>query len=83
MTRLIVLCAVIVLIAAAAFAVAQVPENPQKPVVPGDVISGNDIGFRLEGGKRGRAVGRLMVRVNGQWLEAQLTSPMDVIPLKK
>lgn len=43
---------------------------------PGEIISGEDIGFQLVPGRHsseGTIVGKLMVRVNGQWLEA--TSP--------
>jgi hypothetical protein len=50
------------------------------------VLSGSDIGFRVEGHKRERrtdrstgltgsvniAVGELVVRINGQWVEAQI-----------
>ncbi len=37
------------------------------------VLSGPDIGFRVEGMKPGSptiAVGRLVVRINGEWVEA-------------
>ena len=34
------------------------------------IMSGSDIGFRIEGKKDGAPVGTLMVRVNGQWVEA-------------
>jgi hypothetical protein len=34
------------------------------------VISGGDIGFRVEKMDRGTPTGRLVVRVNGQWVEA-------------
>ena len=58
------------------------PRNNDAPVV----LSGNDVGFRVEGHKRERrtdnrtgrtssvdiAVGQLVVRINGQWVEAQL-----------
>jgi hypothetical protein len=34
------------------------------------ILSGADIGFRVEGTNRtGEPVGRLMVRVNGNWVE--------------
>ena len=33
------------------------------------VVSGADIGFRVESSKDGRAVGTLVVRINGQWVE--------------
>jgi hypothetical protein len=34
------------------------------------VISGGDIGFRVDRQERGVPMGRLVVRVNGQWVEA-------------
>ena len=50
------------------------------------VLSGSDVGFRVEGHKRERrtdrltgrtgsmdiAVGQLVVRINGQWVEAEI-----------
>ena len=50
---------------------AQVPPpfTSQAPPVDGRVVSGADIGFRVEGTKDGRAVGTLVVRINGQWVE--------------
>lgn len=38
------------------------------------MISGGDIGFRVEKMERGTPVGRLMVRVNGQWVEASFAA---------
>jgi hypothetical protein len=40
------------------------PQGEQK------VISGGDLGFRVERQERGTPVGKLVVRVNGQWVEA-------------
>jgi len=33
------------------------------------VVSGNDIGFRLERTQNGIAVGRIVVRVDGRWVD--------------
>jgi hypothetical protein len=33
------------------------------------VISGDEIGFRVEGFKGGMPTGRLVIRVNGEWVE--------------
>jgi len=63
------------------FAQVQV-QRTEEPVI----LSGSDIGFRVEGHKRERrsdrltgqtgsldvAVGQLVVRINGQWVEAQI-----------
>lgn len=39
---------------------------PEPPVV----LSGTDLGFRVEGPRDGDRVGRLVVRIDGQWVEA-------------
>lgn len=71
-----------VTIGAWSFAQVQVQRTNEPQVV----LSGGDIGFRVEGHKRERrtdpltgqtgpvdiAVGQLVVRINGQWVEAQL-----------
>ena len=44
------------------------PFTSKAPPTP-RVVSGADIGFRVEGNKDGRAVGTLVVRINGQWVE--------------
>jgi hypothetical protein len=38
---------------------------------PGTVISGNDIGFRPEGWNGKARTGTWLVRINGDWVEAQ------------
>jgi hypothetical protein len=38
---------------------------------PAAIISGNDIGFRPEGWNGKARTGTLMVRINGEWVEAQ------------
>ena len=40
------------------------------------IVSGGDIGFRVDGTRDGKAVGILVVRIGGQWVEttAGLTS---------
>lgn len=64
------------------FAQVQVQPRTDAPVI----LSGGDVGFRVEGHKRERrtdnltgrtssvdiATGQLVVRINGQWVEAQL-----------
>jgi hypothetical protein len=45
---------------------AQSPPQPEQKV-----ISGNDLGYRVERIDRtGKPVGTLVVRINGQWVEA-------------
>ena len=45
---------------------AQAPGGASQPPT---VISGNDIGFRIEGRKGTMPIGVLVVRMNGQWVE--------------
>jgi hypothetical protein len=35
------------------------------------MLSGSDVGYRVEGWRGGVPAGRLMVRINGTWLEAE------------
>jgi hypothetical protein len=70
---------VVSLCAAGLWAYAQAPQpapSQRIPPPPGQdeparVISGNDLGFRVEDVKNNRLVGRLVVRVNGQWREVE------------
>lgn len=48
-------------------------QGPPRPVPP-MVISGADLGFRVEGQRGDAVTGRLVVRINGQWVEAQSAS---------
>ncbi len=43
------------------------------------VLSGSDVGFRIEGVRGGKPVGRLVVRQNGEWIDVE--SPVVVRPL--
>jgi hypothetical protein len=38
------------------------------------VISGADFGIRVEGERKGVPIGPLVVRINGQWVEAHIGS---------
>jgi hypothetical protein len=44
-----------------------------QPVQP-TVISGNDIGFRIEGTRGDTPIGTLVIRVNGEWVEPDFGS---------
>jgi hypothetical protein len=54
------------LVVAGAVAAAQVRRD-----APAPVISGNDIGFRPEGWNGKARTGTWLVRINGEWVEAQ------------
>jgi hypothetical protein len=58
---------------------AQVPLQRQSATI----VTGADIGFRVDATKTGVALGRLVVRVNGQWLDAQFSDYMRVIPIRE
>ena len=45
------------------------------------VMTGNDVGFRVEGLRGERAVGTIVVQVNGQWVPADIGSPGLTAPL--
>jgi hypothetical protein len=53
-----------------------VPQPDQK------VISGGDLGFRVERTERGTPMGRLVVRVNGQWVEAGFVAGISRVGTK-
>ena len=44
------------------------------------VLSGNDIGFRVERTRDGVQIGTLVVRVDGRWVEAE--SPVRMTPTR-
>jgi hypothetical protein len=43
------------------------------------VLSGSEIGFRVEGLKGGIPVGTVVVRVNGQWVDAEFSGRAKLI----
>jgi hypothetical protein len=43
------------------------------------VLSGPDIGFRIESYERGKPIGTLVVRLNGRWVEPRAV--MQAVPL--
>jgi hypothetical protein len=67
MRRLLMLIAAVVL-----FAAGWVYAQVSREVVPVNptVVSGADVGFRVEGHRGDVAVGTLVIKVNGQWIEA-------------
>ena len=42
------------------------------PLAEPRVVSGPDLGFRIEGEQNGVAVGPLVVKINGKWVEARI-----------
>ena len=66
-------CFVLVLAGATAWSRAQ--SIAITPVTP-RVLSGADVGFRVEGLRGNTPVGQVVVRVNGQWIAVELASGM-------
>ena len=61
----------LVVVAAAWVAAQAVIVNKVTPAV----IAGENVGFRVEGLRGGvTPVGRIVVKINGQWVEAELAS---------
>jgi hypothetical protein len=52
------------------------------PAPPQGVVPASGLAFRLDHTESGRAIGKLMVRVDGKWLEADLTGRGRVVPLQ-
>jgi hypothetical protein len=68
----------VLVVVAAVWASAQVTQPPgprgrdlMKLVAP-TVISGSDLGFRIESNTDNVPVGKLVVRINGVWVDAQV-----------
>ena len=73
--RLVILWALSLGIVGAVTAAAQVPppsRNPQTFLLDSPtILTGDDVGFRLERMRDGVPVGRVVVRVDGRWVEPQ------------
>ena len=59
---------VVVAVLAGVLMRAQVPKSDAP------ILSGADIGFRVEANKDGIAVGTLMVRINNKWVETTFST---------
>jgi len=59
----------LVLVAIASAWVSGQMIHPQK-IDPPIVVSGADLSFRIEGRQGSIAIGKLMVRIEGRWVEA-------------
>jgi hypothetical protein len=66
---------------------APAPPFPQRPLVqpqapPPTIISGNDIGFRIDRYNGETPVGTWVVRLNGQWVEPSYSASMKRVTSK-
>jgi hypothetical protein len=65
----------LILSAATAWATSQSQLVAVNPVTP-RVLTGEDLGFRVEGLRGGSApVGTVVLRIDGQWVEAEVKLP--------
>ena len=67
----VVVVSVSLLLAAGLWVHAQAPVPPPAQAQAPTVISGSDLGFRVDGRKGNTPLGTLVVRINGQWVEAE------------
>jgi hypothetical protein len=49
----------------------QLPPSAPQPAPSLTVISGNDIGFRIDSRRGTTPIGTLVIRINGEWVEPQ------------
>jgi hypothetical protein len=47
--------------------------------VPPTVLSGSDVGFRIEGRKGSAPVGTLVIRVDGKWVEPEFAARLKLL----
>ncbi len=71
---------VISLLVVASVVKAQVFEMPRLLPEP-HILSGPDFGFRIEADQRGTPVGKLVVRIDGKWIEARVAATPGVRPV--
>ena len=65
-------CAILLIVAATASVTAQaVVVNKVQP----KVMTGADVGFRVEGLRGDTPVGTFVVKINGEWVEAEIVTP--------
>lgn len=57
---------------------SQARQSPPSPLAP-KVLSGDEVGVLVEGYRNGKPVGRLVVKLEGEWVEVE--RPMAVKPL--
>jgi hypothetical protein len=66
----------LLVIAASAWASAQLYQS--EPIDPPVLLSGPDVGFRIESRRGGDVYGRLVVRIDGEWVEVNVSGPGPV-----
>jgi hypothetical protein len=69
----VVVLALLAVVAAGAWASAQLYQP--EPIDPPVLLSGPDVGFRMESRRGGDIYGRIVVRIDGEWVEVSLSGP--------
>jgi len=54
----------------------------QSPAQRGTIISGSDLGFRVERQQSNRVMGTFVVRINGEWIVAEPAPGAKALTLK-
>jgi hypothetical protein len=75
---LLLLMFVVALVAGAVWGRAQA----SPPSDHGNVVSGGNVGFRINGYKDGKPFGQLVIRQNGEWIDAAADPRFRVMPTK-
>ena len=72
----------IAILASTIAALAQFPRDPGVPPADPRIVSGSDLGFRVEGTdpRSGNPTGAWVIRVNGRWLE--VAAALGIRPAK-
>ena len=69
-----------IILGLAGFGLGLMAQAPQQEPHSGDIISGGDIGFRVDSMHGERVAGTLVVRVGERWVETEPAPPPPVLP---
>ena len=66
----------VAIVASTVAAIAQFPRDPGVPPADPRIVSGSDLGFRVDGTdpRSGKPTGAWVIRVNGRWVEVAAAS---------
>jgi hypothetical protein len=84
-TRVIVVSTMVVLLVTAGIWARAQQVGPRNlrgtlDLVAPTVIAGSDLGFRIESVRDNIPVGKIVVRIDGHWVDAQLDSTVAIVP---
>jgi hypothetical protein len=61
----------------AASTISRAQAQPWTPLTEPTVVAGDDVGFRVEWMNNRVPTGTIVIRLNGQWVEARIGEPAD------